>query len=618
MKIELSNGQLKFWQWDTKQKVKVPEGVPTVHFKFGSSAVEFPVTDRWVDVPDELLQTGKDILLWTYDEDHTLDAARIPVEKRLKPADYVYTPTEIKTWETLDARIAALEAANVQPNWDQNDTSAADYVRGRTHYVGSKHDVRIINQTLGGFTPELGLIVGNTYRVAYDAGRGFIGDNEFVCKDLNDGKDGMNPDPYVGNADGNGGPNPYLIFDNNIKLHFTFAHVVTIVKWKIEGDFADVKTLDLKYIDPKLLERIEKLENGGGVAGVSSINGQTGAVEITAKGLGALTEDDLQSATDKALAQAKATGEFDGAPGAPGAPGNDGYSPTVTIEQTDTGATITATDKTGTTTATVKNGQDGAPGSPGQKGDDGLSINWRGEYVESTAYSKNDAVSYDGSAYIMVSNSVIGAVPGIDDDWQLMAQKGGTGAPGPAGAGLDVSGATVGQTVKISAVDENGVPTAWVPVDMASGEKWEKIIEIELTDAASLINIDRDAEGKPFTLKRVMMDCVINIDQTSPMTNAKVQLNGFTVCNNSQKSFSNRSVGYMAFYAELIPGSGAIVWQILQDNNFNWADGLQKMGYKYNKIWESNAITQLKIVPNDGQKNFGIAGTKINVIGVRA
>lgn len=34
---------------------------------------------------------------------------------------------------------------------------------------------------------------------------------------------------------------------------------------------------------------------------------------------------------------------------------------------------------------------------------------------------------------------------------------------------LNVTGATVGQTVKISAVDDNGVPTAWVPVDMASG-----------------------------------------------------------------------------------------------------------------------------------------------------
>lgn len=379
MEIELSNGQLKFWQWDTKQKVKVPENVPTVHYKFGSSAVQFPVTDRWVNVPDELLQTGKDILLWTYNEDHTLDAARIPVERRPKPAGYAYTPTEIKTWEALDARIEALEAANVQPNWNQNDTSAADYVRGRTHYVGAKHDVRIIKQQSGEFTPDLGLIIGNTYRVWYTVRGEFGGDGtEFVCKDFNDGKDGMEPTPYVGNADATGGPNPYLIFDNSILLHTGFSHVVTPRSWKIEGDFADIKTLDLKYIDPTLLKRIQALEDGGGVSGVSSVNGQTGAVTITAAGLGALTEDDLQSATNAALAQAKASGEFDGA----------------------------------------------------------------------------------------------------------------QGPQGPAGAGLDVTGATVGQTVKISAVDEHGVPTAWVPVDMtAGGETWEKIADVALTADVSVYQL---------------------------------------------------------------------------------------------------------------------------------
>lgn len=227
MNIELSNGLDHLFQWDTGQKVKVPENVPTVHFKWGNDAVSFDVVDGWVEIPPELTQKAGYILLWTYMEDHTLDAARIPVERRPKPDGYAYTPTEIKTWESLDGRITALE-------------------------------------------------------------------------------------------------------------------------------------------------------KGGGVAGVSSVNGQTGAVEITAKGLGALTEDDLQSATNAALAQAKASGEFDGA----------------------------------------------------------------------------------------------------------------TGPQGPAGAGLDVTGATVGQTVKISAVDANGVPTAWVPVDVVSGEKWEKIAEIDFNvDAANDVSV---------------------------------------------------------------------------------------------------------------------------------
>ena len=39
----------------------------------------------------------------------------------------------------------------------------------------------------------------------------------------------------------------------------------------------------------------------------------------------------------------------------------------------------------------------------------------------------------------------------------------------PEWAKADITGATVGQIAKISAVDDNGVPTAWEPVDMPSG-----------------------------------------------------------------------------------------------------------------------------------------------------
>lgn len=47
--------------------------------------------------------------------------------------------------------------------------------------------------------------------------------------------------------------------------------------------------------------------------------------------------------------------------------------------------------------------------------------------------------------------------------------QGPAGAPGKDGAGMDVTGATVGQIAKIAAVDASGGPTAWEPVDMPSG-----------------------------------------------------------------------------------------------------------------------------------------------------
>lgn len=215
-------------------------------------------------------------------------------------------------------------------------------------------------------------------------------------------------------------------------------------------------------------------------------------------------------------------------------------------------------------------------------------------------------------------------------------EKGGTTAPlsFPAGmaeavrgipsGGTDISlgltAATVGQTVKVKAVDTDGKPTAWEAVDMAGGgeEKWEKIAEIELAEAASLITISQDSAGRPFALKRVMIDCVVNIDQDNLMTYVKTLINGFTVSKNATYNFTGKEVGYYAFYAELIPGSGVLAWNVASDQNYNWECPIQKMGYKYTRVGEESAITKLTISPNDGKKNFGIAGTKINVLGVRA
>lgn len=96
----------------------------------------------------------------------------------------------------------------------------------------------------------------------------------------------------------------------------------------------------------------------------------------------------------------------------------------------------------------------------------GASINWRGEWAEVTLYSKLDAVSYEGSSYIFASDTpAIGAIPGVDGEWQMMAQKGASGTD----LSLGVTGATVGQIAKITAVDASGKPTAWKPVDMPSG-----------------------------------------------------------------------------------------------------------------------------------------------------
>lgn len=66
--------------------------------------------------------------------------------------------------------------------------------------------------------------------------------------------------------------------------------------------------------------------------------------------------------------------------------------------------------------------------------------------------------------------------------------QGPAGAPGKDGAGMDITGAAVGQIAKISAVDASGVPTAWEPVDMPSGggSNWVKVYDGSSTIAQEI------------------------------------------------------------------------------------------------------------------------------------
>lgn len=54
---------------------------------------------------------------------------------------------------------------------------------------------------------------------------------------------------------------------------------------------------------------------------------------------------------------------------------------------------------------------------------------------------------------------------------------------------LGITGAQVGQIAKITAVDTNGKPTKWEPVDMPGAEEWELIEVIPLTAGVALYDI---------------------------------------------------------------------------------------------------------------------------------
>ena len=90
---------------------------------------------------------------------------------------------------------------------------------------------------------------------------------------------------------------------------------------------------------------------------------------------------------------------------------------------------------------------------------------------------------------------------GIQGETGPQGPAGPAGAAGKDGAGLDITGATVGQIAKITAVDDSGKPTAWEAADLSSG--WEVINEVTTTEDLSALVISTDKDGNAFDLDEI-------------------------------------------------------------------------------------------------------------------
>ena len=67
---------------------------------------------------------------------------------------------------------------------------------------------------------------------------------------------------------------------------------------------------------------------------------------------------------------------------------------------------------------------------------------------------------------------------------------------------LGLTAATVGQTVKVKAVDTDGKPTAWEAVDMPSGGErtFEKVVEMTTAEDVAVISIGTDKNRNPLSM----------------------------------------------------------------------------------------------------------------------
>ena len=206
-----------------------------------------------------------------------------------------------------------------------------------------------------------------------------------------------------------------------------------------------------------------------------------------------------------------------------GASGKDGITPTIGkngnwyLGSTDTGKPSRGAD--GTPGAAGASGKDGSPGADGK---DGITpaIGENGNWYLGSSDTGKPSRGADGA----VPDIQIGTVTTLPAGSDATASMGGTaenpllnlgiprGADGQGGGsgGTDISlgltSATVGQTIKVKAVDTDGKPTAWEAAE--SGEKWEKIAEIIIPDNAeesNALTIDKDINGQPFSLLKARL-----------------------------------------------------------------------------------------------------------------
>ena len=110
--IKLADGRGLLYQWDTGRQVECD--AEQVHFSnhhYGTS-IDVNVQDGKATIPNQLLTSAIPIKAWAWVKDsngeYTKEEQIFIVAKRNKPSDYVYTPTEIKTWQDLQNQIGDL------------------------------------------------------------------------------------------------------------------------------------------------------------------------------------------------------------------------------------------------------------------------------------------------------------------------------------------------------------------------------------------------------------------------------------------------------------------------------------------------------------------------------
>lgn len=198
--LTLNDGRAELWQWDTGRTLAVDADCSQVHFSnkvFGRS-IDVDVIGGSAIIPDVLLQTDKDLNVWAFvgtaENGYTKISKTFKVNRRNKPADYVFTPTDQMTLHTIQSQIGDLadltteakdtlvaainEAARTGGGAGSMDLRVADgYVQYSTDSGSTWQNLIAVADLEGadGITPTIGAN-GNWYLGKTDTGKPSRGD----------------------------------------------------------------------------------------------------------------------------------------------------------------------------------------------------------------------------------------------------------------------------------------------------------------------------------------------------------------------------------------------------------------------------------------------------------
>lgn len=158
--FKLQDGREHLYQWDLDRYIIVEDKtIDEVHYcnRTSDCSLVVEVKDGLAAIPNIILQEARPIRVYAYiDDKYTLTEEQFTVKSRTRPADYVYTETEVKRWEDLSARA---EAAVIEAETAASNATAA---------------VDTVNQAIEDFQEQLNEAVEDDYFYIrlYDANKG--------------------------------------------------------------------------------------------------------------------------------------------------------------------------------------------------------------------------------------------------------------------------------------------------------------------------------------------------------------------------------------------------------------------------------------------------------------